>query len=415
ESALPRSGVRLHSESLLRWVFGPFLFCGCIAVIEPSPSDLLSLLFLPLLIFSGFKIYRLQLPILILWILYIIAGFLALMPHWGETDPTMFQFQSLYLVITFVMFLVFLSENTEERSELALKAFTAGCIFSALIGIAGFLNVAGLKDTITVYEGRVTGLFKDPNVFGSYMIMGAIYLLQILVLGIARRFWLTFAAYVIVMLGIFLSFSRGSIGATLFGTMMIFGLAFVTSGSARIRRRVLIAISIGLVLAAAGIAIALSIEEIRKLVELRFNAVQDYDGGYTGRFGNQIRSLPMMLDLPLGFGPLRYRLTFALDPHSSYINAFASYGWLGGFSWFIIVGWTCFIGFRLMFVNSPYRVHAQVWFVSLFVLLLQAFQIDIDHWRWIFLGFAGVWALEVARVRWLNQQLQQTGADQANT
>ncbi len=400
----PRRIRTIRYETLLRWVFAAFIFTGCIAIIEPSPYDLLSLMFLPLLAFSGFKIYRLHVPILVLWLLYLIAGFAALMPHWGEIDPTMFQFQSLYLIITFVMFLLFLSQNSEERSELALKAFTAGCILSAIIGLAGFLDVAGLKATRTAYEGRVNGLFKDPNVFGSYMILGAVYLLQLLVLDLTRKKLLTAFGLVLVMTGIFLSFSRGSIAATIFASGMIILLGFLTCGSSRIRRRIMLSILVGLAAIAIAAAIALSIETVRTLIELRFNPVQEYDGGHTGRFGNQLRSIPMMLDLPNGFGPLRFRLTFDLDPHSSYINAFASYGWLGGFSWFVIVGMTCLIGFRLMIVASPYRRLAQVWFSALFVLLVQAFQIDIDHWRWIFLCFAAVWALETARVRWLATQ-----------
>lgn len=396
--------LTIKYETLLHWVFGPFVFCGCIAVIEPSPYDLASLLFLPLLAFSGFKIYKPHVTILFLWMIYILAGFLALMPHWGEIDPMMFQFQSLYLVITFVMFLLFFSQNTEERVELALKAFAISCVVSALVSLAGFMDIAGLKATRTAYEGRVNGLFKDPNAFGSYMILGAVYLLHLLALGRTKHIVLTFVSYVLVMTGLFLSFSRGSIGATLIASMLVFLVGFLTCGSAQIRRRILM-IVLGLgVLAAIAIAIALSIESVRTLIELRFNPVQDYDGGPAGRFGNQLRSLPMLLEMPNGFGPLRFRLTFGLEPHNSYINGFSSYGWIGGFAWLLIVGTTLRVGFRLMFTPSPYRMQAQVWGCALFVLLLQGFQIDIDHWRWIFLSFGAIWGLETARVRWLKAE-----------
>lgn len=399
-----RPHFTLRYETPLRWVFAAFVFCGCIAIIEPSPYDLMSLLFLPLLAFSGICLYRTHVPILVLWIVYTIGGFLALLPYWGEADPTLFQFQTLYLVVTFVMYLLFLSQNTLERVELALKAFAASCVVSAIIGISGFLGVDIIGETVTAYEGRVTGLFKDPNVFGSYMILGAIYLLQLLLLERTRHKLLTFVFYAIVMTGIFLSFSRGSIGATLLASAVILITGFLTCGSPRIRRRLIVAALCGLVLIAFAIAVAFSIEAVRELIALRFNPVQDYDAGPTGRFGNQIRSLPMLLDLPNGFGPLRFRLTFALDPHSSYINAFASYGWMGGFSWLLIVISTCWIGFRLMMVPSPFRHLAQVWFAALLALLIQGFQIDIDHWRWVFLCFAAVWALETARIKWVNSQ-----------
>ena len=394
----------IRYESLLRPVFAIFVFFGGITVLEPSPYDLAALVFLPLLAFSGFKLYGEHVTILSLWLIYILAGFLALMPHWGEFDPTMFQFQSLYLVITFVMLLLFFSQNTLDRSELALKAFAASCIFSAIIGLMGFADIAGLRATRTAYEGRVNGLFKDPNAFGSYMILGSLYLLHLLALGRSKRMWLTAIGYLLVMSGIFLSFSRGSIGATLFGSIIILTMGYLTCGSPQIRRRIVFTVVCGMVVVALAVAVALSIDSIRELIALRFNPVQDYDAGPTGRFGNQLRSLPMLLELPNGFGPLRFRLVFKLEPHNSYINGFASYGWIGGFAWIMIVATTCYVGFRLMFSPSPYRFHAQVWFSALFVLLLQGFQIDIDHWRWVFLSFAAVWGLETARVRWLRTQ-----------
>ena len=123
----------------------------------------------------------------------------------------------------------------------------------------------------------------------------------------------------------------------------------------------------------------------------------------TGRFGNQIRSIPMLLDRVNGFGPLRFRLIFGLEPHNSYVNAFASYGWLGGFAFVLLVGLTTYVGFRVVWKPSPYRRVAQVYWPSLLVFLLQGFQIDIDHWRHVFLMFGAVWGIETARVRWLER------------
>ena len=118
------------------------------------------------------------------------------------------------------------------------------------------------------------------------------------------------------------------------------------------------------------------------------------------RFANQLASLPMLLDRPLGFGPLRFRLIFDLEPHSSYVNAFASYGWLGGLSFLLLVGATCFVGFRLCFARSPYRPLALIVWPALFGFFLQGFQIDIDHWRHVYLMLGMVWGMEAARQKW---------------
>ena len=42
---------------------------------------------------------------------------------------------------------------------------------------------------------------------------------------------------------------------------------------------------------------------------------------------------------------------------------------------------TVFIGFRLMFLPSPFQRQAQVFFPVLLAFFFQAFQIDIDHRR----------------------------------
>ena len=64
----------------------------------------------------------------------------------------------------------------------------------------------------------------------------------------------------------------------------------------------------------------------------------------------------MLLDAPNGFGPLRFRWIFVEDPHNVYINAFASYGWLGGLAYLCLTAATCYAGWRLVFRPSPTRL-----------------------------------------------------------
>ena len=99
------------------------------------------------------------------------------------------------------------------------------------------------------------------------------------------------------------------------------------------------------------------------------------------------------------------------DVRHSYINSFASFGWLGGFAWFSIVGWTLYVGFRLVWKASPYRQLAQIVWPALFVILMQGFQIDIDHWRQIYLLFGATWGLEAARLKWLRQKAIESAQD----
>ena len=129
---------------------------------------------------------------------------------------------------------------------------------------------------------------------------------------------------------------------------------------------------------------------------------QDYDLGETGRFGNQLRSINELIELPNGFGPHRFRLHFPEDPHNVYVNAFASYGWLGGFSYLLLILATIFVGWRTAVARLPVQAYAVAIWSTLFVEILQGFQIDTDHWRhfWLMLGLIwGLFGLTQARQR----------------
>lgn len=398
---MPVSRQRDRYQKAVTLFVAIFIFCGAISLIEPSPYDLAALMALPLWMLGGFRVNKFIIVLAVAWTIREIAAFAALMPYWNEPDPRLFQFQSLYLYVTVIFFTIFFAERTQERTDAALRAYAASTVLSATVAIMSYLNLFGL-DALTTIEGRVAGTFKDPNVFGSYLTLGAVIFLHSLLVGRARFPILSALSLGLVLTGVFLSFSRGSWGATIFAMVLTAGVAFVTHRDPKMRRRIILTAFAGFVILALVLLIALSQDSIREFFLQRAKLEQEYDGGVTGRFGNQIRSLPMLLDRPMGFGPLRFRLVFDLEPHNSYIGAFANGGWLGGFSWIAIVAASVFVGFRLMFRASPFRDFAQMVFPALLALLLQGFQIDIDHWRQLFLMFGLLWGLEAARRRWIS-------------
>lgn len=403
--ALPvRRSLTLNYQSVVNAVFATFIFFGMLSLIEPSPYDFLALLAIPLWAIGGFKVHRANVPILLMWLVFETSGFLSLMPYWDEHDPQVYQLQSLYLIVTVIFFTIFFSERTVDRATLCLKAFTAGAVVSAIVGFIGYMNLWGLGPALTTYEGRVSGTFKDPNVFGSYLILSATYLLQLLLLGTTRRTLTTLVSLLLVLLGVFVSFSRGSWGAMVGALILMIAAGFLTAETGHLRARIVRMTGVAGLLVVLAFGGLLSVPSIRTFFFQRAEVTQDYDEGYTGRFGNQIRSLPMLVERPAGFGPLRFRLVFDLEPHNSYVGAFANDGWIGGFAWIGIVLTSTFIGFRLMFRRSPFRRLAQVYVPTMFVLMVQGFQIDVDHWRQLFLCFGAVWGMEAARLRWMKER-----------
>jgi O-antigen ligase len=400
-AAIAPRNTKITYQAIVNAVFAVFVFSGMIAYIEPSPYDLLVFAAIPVWILGGFRIHRVQIAILFLWCIFEALSFLALLPYWDEPDTRKYQFTSFYLFLTVICFTLFFGQRTIERANVCLKAFTLGALIAAILGILSYFGffVFGIE---LIYD-RVASTFKDPNVFGSYLILAEAYVLQALLLGAGWRRILALAALLVLLLGVFASYSRGSWGASIFTLLLVTALTYWTSESSATRRRIVIMSIVAGGVAALVLIAILARPDIRDFFFQRAT-LQDYDEGATGRFGNQLRSIPMLLDRPEGFGPFRFPKFFGIEPHSSYIGAFANDGWIGGLIWILIVLSTTYIGFRLVFVSSPYRNLAQVVWPALFSILLQAFQIDIDHWRQIYLLFGMVWGFEAARLRWLERQ-----------
>lgn len=378
-------------------IIAVWIFCASVQFTEPSPYEFVFLLALGYWAIVGIRFSRALIVPVILLILYNLGGFFSLIPYFNEPDPVMFMIQSAYLAVTALLFMCVFGTNTEHRVELALKAYTASCLFAASLGIIGYFDFGGTRAAFATY-GRASGPFQDPNVYGSFIILGALYLMHNVLLGRARSMILSLAGALVILVGVLLSGSRGSWGATILSTIMMVGFTFMASHSAAFRRRVIIIGFTTIGIAIVAILFALSFQEVRDLFELRAAVTQDYDEGPTGRFGQQMRSIPMLIEMPNGMGPLRFRLFNEYDPHSSYINAFASYGWLGGFSFLLLVGSSIYVGIRLCVKTSPVRRQAQVAFPALLMFFLQGFQIDIDHWRHVYILLGIVWALEAARL-----------------
>lgn len=387
-------------DALLNGLFATMIFFGFLVFVEPAPYDLFAVVLMPVMLFNGFKLDRVLLTLTIVLLLYNLGGFFSLIPWWSETLSVIFTVLSFYLAILCVFLAVFFSQDPVRRAEICLQAYMLSTVVVALAGIIGYFNIFGLFDTLTLY-GRAKGTFKDPNVYGPYLAVGALYLIQNLALKRTRRVLISVVLLAIILFGLLLSFSRGAWGAFVIGATLMMFSGFVTAREARTRARIVTfsALVVGAVF--LSISVAFLDPSTRELLTSRATVTQSYDEGETGRFGAQLRSLTDLIERPNGYGPMRYAKHWGGDPHNSYVNAFASYGWMGGLSFITLVLLSYFIGFRLIFTRSPVQNAAQVFFPGLFTSFLQAMQIDIDHWRHVFLFIAAIWGLEAARQRWL--------------
>lgn len=374
----------------------------CIGNIEPSPYDFGLLLLAPAVLLEGVRLTRMTvLMFFAVWAL-MTSELIALMPYLshrtidqGET-PSVYEAYSIFVYVTMFLFMLVFSKDTGARVALCLKAYTAGCVVASLIALAQYTEIFGASDQITNI-GRATGPFNDPNVLGSYCVLGISYLFQSLL--VSRRWLFVKLASLIVVIvgGEFVTFSRGSWAASAFCMAFVGVATFLTSRERGVRTRILSVVAGGVLLGAVGVGYIGTNPDLSQMLQDRLKVSQDYDSGEDGRFGHQRRAIPMLLQRPFGFGPFRFPLYFELQPHDFYLTAFSDGGWTGGVSFLFFVGCTLVFATRIAFQRSSVMPQAQALTPAMYAIYGQAFQIDEGHWRFLYVMIAAVWALEEVR------------------
>ena len=384
-----RRGFSPRVEGLSLWLMG---YGGGFAFIEPSPWELGFFLVLFVLGVGGLRLHRSTLPMVVLLALFNIGGVLGLAPFLHDSDSVMFVAVSIYLMATSVLFAAMLLDRGAERFAALRSGLTWGAATASVAGMLGYFDVAGLGSVFTVND-RASGTFKDPNVLGTFVVFPLVLLAQD-VLTRRGRFWRNAALFAVIFTGgVFLSFSRGAWGNAVATLLMMTALTFLFAATPRIRMRILGIAAIAPVLGLGGLAAALSVEPIREMFEVRASLNQYYDIGPTGRFGNHARSLPTLFEKPNGYGPRQFRYSWPEDPHNVYINAFASYGWLGGIAYLVLTLATIVVGFATVAMRFSLQPLAIAVWSALFVQMLQGFLIDTDHWRHYYLLLGLIWGL----------------------
>jgi hypothetical protein len=395
-SSAPRRKARLvvRKATLKTGVLWLFVACGASAAIEPSPYEFMFLVAAFALAPSELVFDRTMVPLILGLAAFNAGGLLSLPPFVDERASVQFTAISVYMAATAIFFAGLIAKAPDERFKTIRSAYVAAGVFAATLGILGYFNVADLGPHLTIYDGsRAAGPFKDANVFGPFLAPPIVWLVQDLLLKRSKGFLRTVVPLLVMALGILLSFSRGAWGVLVGSTVLMFALTFLTSATAALRQRIVVMSVLGLFAVTVLMTILLSIPTIGNMFFERASLIQYYDAGEMGRFGNQARSIPMLLERPFGFGPLQFHNIFPEDPHEMYVNAFASYGWLGGLSFVAFTAMTVYLGWRLVFQRSPVQSHAIAIWSCLFPQMVQGFQIDSDHWRHLYLMFGCLYGL----------------------
>ena len=390
-----RSPLSLASlQSLALWVF---VFSGWFVIVEPAPYELFFILALVMFIPAGLSVVPVTTPLIIFLVLYNLGGAIALIPVFHDDKAVRFTAVSIYMGATSVFFAFLIAGDPLRHMATIRNAWIFSAVVAAITGIVGYFDIHGMGG-VWAPISRAQGTFKDPNVLSTYLIPPTVFIIQNFLLQRVKWRLMSIAALLVIAAGLFLAFSRGAWASAAASIALMFFLTFIVSPSLKARSRIVFIAIACTIAAAVLVSFALSFEKVRAIFEIRAHLLQTYDAGATGRFGDQLRAVPMLLERIDGFGPLQYHYYFGKDPHNVYLNAFASYGWLGGFSFLLLTLSTFWVAWRAVFTVSPWQHHAIAVACPLIFTMLQGVQIDTDHWRHFYLLLGLLWGLYAATV-----------------
>lgn len=364
-------------------------------IIEPAPVDLMFAVCVVFFLAGGLQVTALAAPMIIFVLLYNLGGVSSYVEVMGDNKAFMFVITSVYMACSAIFLCFYVTSDTVRRMALFKNGYIIGAFIASIIALIGYFNVGGLGHILSPIQ-RAQGTFKDPNVLSTYLILPALFLTQDVMLGTRGNKLIRYVALLILVASLFLAFSRGAWVSFAASVTLMVLFTYTLTPSAELRSRILLLSIAGIIVVAVLLMGLLSIESVRSLFLDRLTLAKDYDSGEFGRFGNQLNSIHMLLERPLGFGPNQFGLIFGLAPHNVYINAFASYGWLGGISYLLLVITTIIAGFRALLVRTPWQSSTIAIFCAMFTTMLQGIQIDTDHWRHFYWMLGLMWGLFAA-------------------
>ena len=395
---LPWTAPRAASPFIRRLQLGALWLVAAISgfvLIEPAPYEFMIMLTALIFVATGVRVRAGHVPLMLMLIFYNVGFATSLVPVIELPDTAKWTAVSCFLSLTTLFFAITLAEDTERRTQVYLQGYILAAVMTSIIGVAAYFRVLPNSEMF-IRALRAASTFKDPNVFGPFLILPGLVVVQRIMFGGVRAVLFNGVILLVIAAGLFFSFSRGAWGHFAASGLIMMFFLYVTSQSTNQRLRMIVFAVAGVAAIALLILALLSIGNVGALFKERASLVQNYDAGHLGRFGRHILGALLALDHPLGVGPLQFSRYFPEDPHNSFLDSFMAGGWLGGFAFMALVLVTVVIGFRHVFVRTPWQATYIAAYAAFLGEVGESYIIDVQHWRHYYLIMGMVWGLLVA-------------------
>lgn len=390
-----RIGVAHRLMLIMVWLT---LAISGIVFAEPAPVDVLVCGLILLLPTMGLVTITPSLVTFLgLWLVAAALGFVAAGFSPELRPAIVFTAVSLYLYLAAFIFAGFVAKRPDAHTHLIFSGWTAAAVVAALAGLAGYFSLfPGAYEMFTKF-GRASGTFKDPNVFGPFLVAPMLYMLHLVLSRPLRYAVIPLSIAGLLMLAVLLSFSRGA-WINLAGALLTFAyLSFVTAPTPGQRARLVTLLGAGLMVLIIVIMAAAQTERVSELLSERASLTQSYDVGPDGRFGGQSKAVDLILDNPLGIGALTFGTVHHHEGvHNVYLNMALNAGWVGGVLFAIMTLLTIGLGLRHLLRSTATRPLFAILFSVFLAHAVEGFVIDTDHWRHLYLIMGMMWGLMAA-------------------
>lgn len=371
-----------HVVFLAIWVV---IFSSAFVRTEPAIYDLLTIIVSLISFFFGFVQFngKFFIPYILLTI-FIICNFIPLINMTDEHFSVGFiqTILTIYLISTWLFFSNFLNKYKEKAFFLIMNSYTVSGTISAFLGTAGVLHLIPSASLFVWENTRAVGFFKDPNVFGPFLVPVCVYALYRVIKSDFKA-WHWFFALGVCILGVVFSFCR----AAWIALIVDFIVFLLLPGSFRLRQKIALIFLIAVV-GTLSIIFALQNDQIAHLLADR-TGLQKYD---TERFATQSSAFEIALSNPIGIGGHQTDFLFGLPPHNLYITTMAEYGWFGFLAligFMLLSLWNALKG--ALFDTRSQRPLYGVVVASIVGMMVGVISIDPLHWRHFWLLFALAW------------------------
>jgi O-antigen ligase len=361
--------------------------------IEPAPSDLLFGVVIAVAIATWrFDLQRVPLSITLLVSTFLALNLFASIEVIDAARAVNFFAITFYLGVLGLWLAAYVS--SVHRARLVLVAYVLAAVASATLAcLALFVSFPGSE--LFIRGPRAEGLFKDPNVFGPFLVPAALVLMEETVAPrlLRMRLPVKLALISILTLGVLFSFSRAAWLNYVLGTIVLLSVLALRRGG--FRR----AITLLAVMLTAGAALIGAVAASSSLAFLEERAsVQAYD---TQRFGAQLSGVDLATQYPLGIGPGQFEQVSPISAHSTYIRALAEEGIVGLFVVLAIMLLT--LGFAARNATQgvdTYGIGSAALLGAWCGILANGIFVDTLHWRHLWLVAALIWAGTALRARY---------------